>query len=1355
MKRRTGPSLALTFSVAEPGLTLAKTLGRNRSNPADYRRQRVYTPKKQSGGLPARVMNSTTRALLTSALLACGALGQSDNWTIIILHGKVTMEDGTPPPKMVVIEQQCSDQLSGDNVAYTEKNGTFTWKRSFNPMENRVCTIRGVLGGYRSSTYTIPALTIFSDPNLPPLTMTVKGSGSQLDLVAATTEGALFGGAKGVPESVQVPWSRALKAIQQNHLPDAERQLTAITRQAPKFALGWNTLAVILDRENKPTDAFQDYRRAIEIDPKLTGAYMPLVRLSALIKDWENADQFATALIKLDAAAKYPQARMIQATARYQLKNYDGAIESANAALRLDGTQHKMSYAEYLIAVSLSGKKDYAGAEEHLRKYLALLPSTSPEVDSVSRMIASVDKSRVDGLDPGIAPSDEAIVSGLSLDNAGVPGEAWVPGGRKALAAVTGLKDASSYDDFFTEYCRMLAREMTVGTSRGIPDYLNTIRIYMDTIAQLLPLGQREGDNTKFVLSLATDPQRRATDRVLGLLGWKLVPKDNAFLVEPGDQPADGPRQHFPKLFGIDEVDMQQTLESGKEFSFVIPSENARIVGGNDWSAVIKQLPTISGGIAAAFTQDVRIAKTYAGLGAMSPEASQAVIRSIGITDLVLKYSEVLARYGESIVVAKEPPAKDTQGKDAPGKEYVAVPGGPSAEAAWKRLAGASPREPKAFLRALVEKNEGRLAAFYHAMWSADAAHVKYVTSSEARAERFYGWYRDSDEFKYGILRQVPGWHTELLQKLPLEAQGDSQSIRFPGGRKAWSNSAAPDDEILFGLKSAEALLPLTNLEQRRGAPLDEASVAMLVAHYPDWKGLFPYFEKLPSLGKDEFTSLQNFAANIAKQPQVRQNQVMGEWYSTVDLIARGYKAGSVDAASSAKAFRKLCDGFTVEAHAANALAVLRDIAPGPNLTEAVANMLKLDDERRARFQRVLELQGVPRVDMQAQHPEPSLVVAALSGYVYAASVDPDALLVSEDPKLLSRHQFVTEDTAGKPPFVFVPAALVESNTSPGSFVKGGFGNFDEIARTLAPGGRSVPPIVLKSEAPKAAASTGDPSLPLLASNEIGGTDIVFHAKGRVVEAYATVTDSRGRYVDDLSQDQFTLLEGQQARSLVGFESHAQPVSVALLLDTTGSMSLALPALKSAALKLIGELRPVDSVAVYSFNKSVTVLQPFTTDMNQAKRAVLSTEALGETALYDALARVSRDLSGRTGKKVIVVFTDGEDNSSTLTTDTAILRAKATGVPLFTIAEGVALESKTYLTQLADLAKATGGEAFAIKDATEIGAVFEKVSEDLAHGYLLQFEPPSAEDHAWRPIAIQVKVRGDKVVRAREGYYPE
>jgi Ca-activated chloride channel homolog len=268
-------------------------------------------------------------------------------------------------------------------------------------------------------------------------------------------------------------------------------------------------------------------------------------------------------------------------------------------------------------------------------------------------------------------------------------------------------------------------------------------------------------------------------------------------------------------------------------------------------------------------------------------------------------------------------------------------------------------------------------------------------------------------------------------------------------------------------------------------------------------------------------------------------------------------------------------------------------------------------------------------------------------------------------------------------------------------------------------------------------------------------TDLVFRASGRLVEVWATVTDSRGRHIDNLTGDQFTVMEQKTAQPLAAFESQSSPVSVALLLDTTGSMQKALPALKNAALGLIGDLRAEDSVAVYCFNKSVTELQSFTTDKGSAKRAVLRTQALGPTALYDALTRVGRDFSGRTGKKVIVVFTDGDDNMSMLTSDTAILRAKTAGVPVYTIAQGEALDRPEFLKQLAGVSKATGGEAFVIREPREIGAVFEKVSEDLSHGYLLTFQPAPAEDREWRTIEVQLKDSRGHKVRAREGFYPE
>jgi Ca-activated chloride channel family protein len=1307
----------------------------------------VYTALKAAppevGATPMRL----SRPILAAIAMAGVALSQNviqpmAGFSSIVIYGKVNLEDGSPPPKAVIIERTCTDGTQPDNVGITDKLGRFTWKMELDFSQQRKCSIKGILQGYFSSRYEIPLLTAFSDPHLPALVLTQKGSNSELEILDDEAH---------IPGPAQAAWGRAMKAIGTNHLPEAERQLSLVVKSSPNFSRGWNALALVQEHENKPAEAWKGYRKAIELDPKLLGAYVPLASLSIEVKDWESADQVSTDLIKRDPQGRYPEARLIQASARYELKNLDGAIASANETIRLDKS-HKLPAAEYMLALSLEAKGEHTAARDHLKSYLALLPQRAPNAEVIRELIDQMDKAIASGApSPMLPPAPEAVVGAMELASTGVPGEAWVPGGRKALAQAIGLKDVPSYNDFFTEYCRALAREMTVGTSQGIPGYLTTLRTYMATVTDLLPLGERDANNTTAItISLTNDAERKAAEHVLALLGWKLVSKDNAFTVEPSDQPSDGPRQQIPRILGIDEVTMQQALETGMSFRFEIQSEYARVVGGNDWSAILKQLPSIPGGIAAAFTLDVRVAKAYAGLGAMSPDTAAAVIRAVGMSNLVLHDSEALARFGEALALSK--------GADA--KVLAAAPGGVEAEPVWKKLVGASPRDPQAFFRALLEKNEGRLAAFYFAVWSADPAHQRYVTRTEARAERFYAWYRDSDDFKYGLIRYIPGWRTELLQKLPLDSPGkDADStVHFPGGRRAWvANSSAPDDDVLLGLKTLEALAPLAQMEQRRGAPLDEASVTLLAEHYGEWKSLFPYFEKLPSLGHDEFTSLQAFAAIVSKQPAARQNLVLGEWYSMVELIARGYRAGSLDGPASARAFRTVCDGSSADDHAAKALGALRQIAGGPNLTEGVANLLRLSPERRDAFQRVLELQSVPRVDAEAAAPDASRAVAALSGFVYAASVDPDALLISEDPRLLSRHQFVTAESNDKRPLAFAPTALVGSNSPPGSFLKGGFVNFEDVARGFASGGRSVPPIA-RSETTKSDPKR-DPTKPgpsgLLASTDIAPAEVVFRTSGRLVEAYATVTDSRGKYIDDLTGDQFTLLEQQQPQTILAFESHATPVSVALLLDTTGSMTMALPALKNAALKLIGDLRPVDSVAVYSFNKSVTELQPFTTDMNQAKRAVLSTQALGETALYDALARVARDLSGRPGKKVIVVFTDGDDNSSTLTTDVALLRVKATGVPLYTIAQGEALTNPAYLKQLADLSKSTGGESFAIHDSSEIGGVFEKVSEDLSHGYLLVFQPPPAEDHAWHPITIQVRGSRGSKVRAREGYYPE
>jgi VWFA-related protein len=265
----------------------------------------------------------------------------------------------------------------------------------------------------------------------------------------------------------------------------------------------------------------------------------------------------------------------------------------------------------------------------------------------------------------------------------------------------------------------------------------------------------------------------------------------------------------------------------------------------------------------------------------------------------------------------------------------------------------------------------------------------------------------------------------------------------------------------------------------------------------------------------------------------------------------------------------------------------------------------------------------------------------------------------------------------------------------------------------------------------------------------------VFKAAGRIVEVYTTVTDSRGRYVDDLKGNDFSIHVEGQPTGMFAFENHTSSVSVALLFDTTSSMSATLPSLKGAAMKLVDELRSDDTVAVYGFNDRVTELQPFTTDKTAIKRAVLRAHAAGTTALYDALVRVNRDLALRRGKKVIILFSDGDDNASMLTADMAILRAKSRGIPIYTVAQGEALLHPRLVGQLANLSQFTGGTPFLIRKLDDIGTAFQKMSEDLMHGYLLAFQPPPDNGHSWHKIAVALSTRKGLVIRAREAYFSE
>jgi Ca-activated chloride channel homolog len=267
------------------------------------------------------------------------------------------------------------------------------------------------------------------------------------------------------------------------------------------------------------------------------------------------------------------------------------------------------------------------------------------------------------------------------------------------------------------------------------------------------------------------------------------------------------------------------------------------------------------------------------------------------------------------------------------------------------------------------------------------------------------------------------------------------------------------------------------------------------------------------------------------------------------------------------------------------------------------------------------------------------------------------------------------------------------------------------------------------------------------------GQTPTFTASVRLVEVYATVHDRKDRHVADLKPAQFELFDAGKPQGIEKFEAVDNSMSIAIVLDTTGSMRDSLPAVKNATGMLIDQLREGDSVAVYGFSAGLDQLQGFTTDKRAAKLAVRRTRAEGKTALFDALARVAQELAQRPGKKAILVFTDGNDNSSVLNLESAALRARKTGVPVYTVAQGEALHASKLMKTLEALSEKTGALSFKVRKSSEMNEVFLEIAKDLRFTYLLAYRPPVAGTSEWRPIQVVIKGLKDLHVRCKEGYF--
>jgi VWFA-related protein len=289
---------------------------------------------------------------------------------------------------------------------------------------------------------------------------------------------------------------------------------------------------------------------------------------------------------------------------------------------------------------------------------------------------------------------------------------------------------------------------------------------------------------------------------------------------------------------------------------------------------------------------------------------------------------------------------------------------------------------------------------------------------------------------------------------------------------------------------------------------------------------------------------------------------------------------------------------------------------------------------------------------------------------------------------------------------------------------------------------------------------TGKPAPKPLAQDDTG---TVFRTDTRLVVLPTTVVDKNGHLVTTLPKEAFTVLENGAQQEIRQFKREDVPVSMGLIIDNSGSMRDKRAKVEAAALALVKASNPDDEVFIVNFNDEAFLDNPhgkdFTSDVKEMEDALTRIDSRGGTAMRDAI-RMSIDHvkdKAHKDKKVLVVVTDGNDNSSVVGLEDLVKAAQQSEVLIYAVGlltDEERREAKRAEKALEALAEATGGETFFPRDVSEVERIATQVAHDIRNQYTIAYTPSNqAMDGGFRQIKVTVKAAGNPTVRARSGYY--
>ncbi len=259
-----------------------------------------------------------------------------------------------------------------------------------------------------------------------------------------------------------------------------------------------------------------------------------------------------------------------------------------------------------------------------------------------------------------------------------------------------------------------------------------------------------------------------------------------------------------------------------------------------------------------------------------------------------------------------------------------------------------------------------------------------------------------------------------------------------------------------------------------------------------------------------------------------------------------------------------------------------------------------------------------------------------------------------------------------------------------------------------------------------------------------------------------TVSDRKGRFVNDLTKEDFTISEEKKPQTIVEFTAETNlPLRLAILIDTSNSIRERFKFQQEAATDFVNTVvRPnEDKAMVVSFDTAAEMVADLTDDTEKLAAAIHGLRPGGGTALYDAIFFACRDKLMQDQprykfRRAMVILSDGEDNQSRWTREQALEMAHKADVVIYSISTNISHIPTDGDKVLRYFAEQTGGLVFFPFKAQDLAQSFENVANELRHQYNVLYRPePLKTDGLYHPVDVRVKNRKDLVVRARHGYY--